>query len=48
MNRVSCLIVSSSIDYSTDYVCIAMRNQGAAYLRLNRDQFDKYEILFDL
>lgn len=47
MNDVSCLIISSSIDYSTDLVCCRLEECGASYLRINRDCFSSYEILYD-
>lgn len=48
MNDIEYLIVSSSIDYSTDLVCIELHEQKKNYLRLNRDKFGEYEILFSL
>lgn len=47
MNDVSCLIISSSIDYSTDLVCYRLEECGVSYLRINRDCFSSYEILYD-
>lgn len=44
MNKVECLIISSSIDYSTDYICLELMDKGISYLRLNRDQFQFYDI----
>ena len=48
MNEVNYLIVSSTIDYSTDLVCSEMEKRGLKYLRINRDLFDQYEITYDL
>lgn len=42
MNKVSYLILSSTLDFSTDYVCAEMKARGLSYLRLNRDQFAEY------
>lgn len=44
MNDLRCLIISSSIDYSTDLICIQLEKQHISYLRINRDQFDKFQI----
>lgn len=48
MNDIEYLIISSSIDYSTDLVCLELRERKKRYLRLNRDQFSEYEIIFSL
>ena len=48
MNRLQCLIISSSIDYSTDLVCIQLEKQHVPYLRINRDQFEKFQIRLDI
>lgn len=39
MNEIQCLIISSSIDYSTDLVCLELEKLGTKFFRLNRDQF---------
>lgn len=48
MNDIEYLVISSSIDYSTDLVCLELRERKKRYLRLNRDQFGEYEIIFSL
>ena len=48
MNDVKCLIVSSTIDYSTDLVCCELERRGCSYLRINRDLFDRYKIVYNL
>ncbi len=48
MNDIEYLIISSSIDYSTDLVCLELRERKKRYLRLNRDKFGEYEIIFSL
>lgn len=48
MNDIEYLIISSSIDYSTDLVCFELRQNKKRYLRLNRDKFGEYEIIFSL
>ena len=48
MNDIEYLVISSSVDYSTDLVCFELREQEKRYLRLNRDQFSEYEIIFSL
>ena len=42
------LIVSSSVDYTTDYICLELKRRGVHYLRINRDKFKEYEIWFSL
>ena len=48
MNDVKCLIISSTIDYSTDLICCELERRGYRYLRINRDLFDQYEIVYIL
>ena len=48
MNDIKCLIVSSTIDYSTDLVCCELERRRCNYLRVNRDLFDQYEIVYAL
>lgn len=44
MNEIQVLVVSSSIDYSTDLICIELEKRHISYLRINRDQFQFFEI----
>lgn len=46
MNEVQCLVLSSSIDYSTDLICLELENRGIKFFRLNRDQFHALGIAF--
>lgn len=48
MSKIDCLIISSTLDYSTDLVCYKLFKRGAKYYRLNRDEFRKHEIEMDL
>ena len=48
MNDIEYLVISSSIDYSTDLVCFELRERKKQYLRINRDKFGEYEIIFSL
>lgn len=48
MNNVDVLIISNSLDFTTDYVCLELDSRNAKYLRLNRDQFNKYQVVFDV
>lgn len=48
MNEVDYLIISSSIDYSTDLICYELYERKVRYIRLNRDHFSKYKILYNL
>lgn len=44
MNNVEYLIVSSTLDYSTDLICLELHKRGLRYLRINRDRFSTYQI----
>lgn len=46
MSEVEHLILSSTLDFSTDYVCYEMNKRGVSYLRLNRDRFLNYLIRY--
>lgn len=48
MNDIEYLIISSSVDFSTDLVCIELLERKKNYLRLNRDKFGEYKIVFSL
>ena len=48
MNEIEVLVISSSVDYSTDLVCFELFERKKRYLRLNRDKFGEYEIIFSL
>lgn len=42
------MIVSNTIDYSTDLICCELEKRGLNYLRINRDHFSEYKILYTL
>lgn len=46
MNEVNYLIVSNTLDFSTDYVTAEMKNRNLKYLRINRDRFSKYDVYY--
>lgn len=48
MNKVQNLIISTTIDYSTDLVCYELERQNQQYLRINRDRFSNYCVEYDL
>lgn len=48
MNEVNHLIISSTLDYSSDLVCAEFEKRGLNYLRINRDLFQEYEIVYNL
>lgn len=48
MNNVEILIISDTMDFTTDYICIELKRRNANYLRINRDIFNKYKIVFDI
>lgn len=41
------LILSNKFDFSTDLITIQLAREGVSYLRLNRDQFELYDIDLD-
>ncbi|MFB5284657.1 ATP-grasp domain-containing protein [Peribacillus sp. Hz7] len=48
MNFTEILVIASTLDFTSDYVCLELKRRGKNYLRINRDEFDKYEIQFDI
>lgn len=48
MNNVEILIISSTLDYSTDLVCYELKKRNRKYLRINRDLFDQYKIHYSV
>ena len=48
MNKIEHLIISSSLDYSTDYVVLEMKKRNLRYLRINRDQFMNVRLSYSL
>lgn len=48
MSKVEILIISDIMDFTTDYICLELQRRNAAYLRINRDKFKDYKIVFDI
>lgn len=48
MSDVNYLVISSTIDYSTDLICCELERRGLNYLRINRDHFSEYQIVYTL
>ena len=48
MNKIDYLIVSSTIDFSTELVCYQLMKDNEKFYRLNRDEFCKHKIIVDL
>ena len=48
MNSIEYLVISSTIDYSTDLVCYRLLEGNKKFYRLNRDEFLKHEIEINL
>jgi glutathione synthase/RimK-type ligase-like ATP-grasp enzyme len=48
VNKIDYLIVSSTIDFSTDMVCYRLLEDNEKFYRLNRDEFLKHKIVVDL
>jgi len=48
VNEINYLVISSTLDYSTDLVCVELEKRGLSYLRVNRNLFSEYEIIYTL
>jgi glutathione synthase/RimK-type ligase-like ATP-grasp enzyme len=48
VSSVKYLVVSSTIDYSSDLICYELEKRGHSYLRINRDRFANYKIIYSL
>lgn len=48
VNKIDYLIISSTIDYSTDLVCFRLLSDNKKFYRLNRDEFKEHEIEVDI
>ena len=48
MNEIEYLVVSSTIDFSTDLICCRLMEDDEKYYRLNRDELSKHEIVIDM
>ena len=42
------LLLSDSLDITTDYVAVELNKRREKYIRLNRDHFSEYKIFFDI
>lgn len=48
MNSIEYLIISSTIDYAADYICLEFEKRNRNYLRINRDKFADYQICYNI
>ena len=48
MKDIQYLVLSSTIDYSSDLICAEFEKRGVHYLRLNRDHFSDYQISYNV
>lgn len=48
MNEINYLVLSSTIDYSSDLIYAEFEKRELNYLRINRDLFQEYEIVYSL
>lgn len=48
MNNVNILVISDSMDFTSDYICLELYKRNCSYLRINRDKFNEYSISFDI
>lgn len=46
--KVEILIISDTMDFATDYICLELYRRNTSYLRINRDKFKEYKIVFDI
>lgn len=44
MNEINYLVLSNTIDYSSDLICAEFEKRELNYLRINRDLFQEYEL----
>lgn len=49
MNKpVDFLVISNKYDFTSDYICWQLHRFCKNYLRVNRDEFNSYQILWDI
>lgn len=48
MNRISVLIISDTLDFTSDYICLELKKRKINYFRLNRDELSRHNIDFDV
>ena len=48
VNSVDHLLISSTFDYSSDFICLELERRNRKYLRINRDRFAEYKMLYSL
>lgn len=48
MKNVTCLLLSTEEDFTTDYIAHELLRRDVQYLRLNRDKMHEYKISFDI
>jgi glutathione synthase/RimK-type ligase-like ATP-grasp enzyme len=48
MQEVEILIISNKFDFGTDYICVELEKRNKNYLRINRDEFSRYEVVLDV
>ncbi|GAA0735801.1 hypothetical protein [Clostridium oceanicum] len=48
MNKVDYLVIADSKDFTSDYITIELNKRNKNYLRINRDNFNSYEIEWDV
>lgn len=47
-NVIDYLIISNKNDFTTDFICIQLKQYEKKYLRINRDEFEDYKIIWDI
>ena len=48
MSKVEILVISDTMDFTTDYICLELQRRNANYLRVKGDKFKNYKIVFDI
>lgn len=48
MSKIEILVISDTMDFTTDYICLELQRRNANYLRVNRNKFRDYKVVFDI
>ncbi len=47
-SKIDILVISNKWDFTTDYICLELQKRKAKYFRINRDEFDKLKVIFNV
>lgn len=48
MSKIEILVISDTMDFTTDYICLELQRRNANYLRVNRNKFKDYKVVVDI